>query len=462
MNLLEYCIFSATNRIDRTTKSLLFEDQVYCNIEKRKVNRKLTVAFSAEYGRPTASDDMVLVALMKKSRDIDFTSQRVHFTRYDLLKILNWAEKGQNYRRIDQALNRLIGTHLVWDNAFWDNEARSWVDRKFSIIDDAHLYDREKFDRARERTGEPRPKSWFKWSDVMFESFQAGYIKTLDLEMLNSLQETVGKRLYRWLDKHFKNPKRRMPIEIPITDLATRKLGFKSVPPSHLIRMMQPAIKELESVGFVAPDENRVAGKGKACVIRFRPNNGKSQHSNGAMRITNKSNSLEYKLVEIGVPRRTAKSLLKDKPDVSKRQLEHLDFKRSGGWKAEKSEAAWLISAIKNEYKLPKHFKTSDEKSAEASRKQSALQMADRKRKQVLAIHDKKQRESSNQIASYLSSLTPVERVRLEQDALQKGDAFLVNRMKEVQNQGEEQIASIYRDQLVSQLVESILKKTGM
>ena len=81
MNLLEYCVFSASKNVDRDTKSLLFEDEVYCNIEKRKVKRKLTVAFSAQYGRPTVSDDMLLVALMKKTRDLGFENQRVHFTR---------------------------------------------------------------------------------------------------------------------------------------------------------------------------------------------------------------------------------------------------------------------------------------------------------------------------------------------------------------------------------------------
>ena len=155
MNLLEYCFFSATNRVDRTSKSLTFEDEAYGNVEgkRRKINRKLTVAFSAQYGRPTARDDLVLLALMKKSRESGFDNQRVHFTRFELIQILGWYDNGQSYDAIDQAFNRMVGTHLVWDNAFWDNEAKSWVDRKFSIIDDVHLYDREKYLRALNQEG---------------------------------------------------------------------------------------------------------------------------------------------------------------------------------------------------------------------------------------------------------------------------------------------------------------------
>ena len=296
MNLLEYCVFSATKNVDRKTKSLLFEDEVYCNIENRKVKRKLTVAFSAQYGRPTVYDDMLLVALMKKTRDQGFENQRIYFTRYELIRMLDWPDNGQSYTRIDDALNRLIGTHLIWDNAFWDNEAKSWVDRKFSIIDDAHLFDREKYHRSRANSGESNPQSWFKWSDVMFDSFQAGYIKTIDLKKLNSLKENVGKRLYRWLDKHFKNPRRRMPIEVGLATLTNQKLGFKNAPASHLKRMLEPAISELEQKGIVAKDDSRFQGRGKKCTVRFRPYDGKPNSS----KPSSKRNSLEDRLVHCG------------------------------------------------------------------------------------------------------------------------------------------------------------------
>ena len=186
---------------------------------------------------------------------------------------------GQSYDAIDQAFNRIVGTHLVWDNAFWDNEAKSWVDRKFSIVDDVHLYDREKYLRALNQKGEGRPQSWFKWSDVMFESFQAGYIKSVDMELIRSMKSNVAKRLYRWLDKHFNNHRRKLPVEIPIKKLAEQKLGFQSTAPSHLKRMLDSGISELEERGFIAKDSDRFQGNGKNCVVRFRPPRKQGRHN---------------------------------------------------------------------------------------------------------------------------------------------------------------------------------------
>jgi len=369
MNLLEYCIFSATDRVDRKTKSLVFEDPVFCNIEKRQLTRKLTVAFSAEYGRPTARDDQVMVAMMKKSRDEGFRSQRVSFTRYELLKILGWPENGQNYARIDQAMNRIIGTHLVWENAFWDNAQKSWADRKFSIIDDVLLYDRDKYQRTRERAGEPRPQSWFKWSDVMFESFQAGYIKSVDLQLLNSLSENVAKRLYRWLDKHFNNPKRRMPIEIPVAMLAKQKLGFQSAPASHLQRMLKPAIAELEAMSYLAPDTARFVGKGKNCVIRFRPIRKKNRISDQTTQKPEKAdatkNGLCAALEERGLAQQTAQQFAARHPEQSQLQIEHLDWLLMTGWKPAKGTGAWLSAAIRGQFSPPSDFKTKEQRQQE-------------------------------------------------------------------------------------------------
>ena len=453
MNLLEYCVFSASKNVDRDTKSLLFEDEVYCNIEKRKVKRKLTVAFSAQYGRPTVSDDMLLVALMKKTRDLGFENQRVHFTRYELIRMLDWPDNGQSYSRIDDALNRLIGTHLIWNNAFWDNEAKSWVDRKFSIIDDAHLYDREKYQRTRANTGESSPQSWFKWSDVMFDSFQAGYIKTIDLKKLNSLKENVGKRLYRWLDKHFKNPRRSMPVEIKLSTLTNQKLGFKHAPASHLKRMLRPAISELEQKGIVATDGSRFQGRGKNCTVRFRPYDGKAGSPTKSVPA---NSSLLDRLIEHGFSGIKARQLAA-KPEVVLRQLSHLEYLKSTG-KAIKSEAAWLTQAIKMNYELPSGMKRPN-----AVAKRSGGQPKSISRHKATEHNQRKKRDDhENRISNYLQSLTGSERKQLETNAIKSGSKFLSERLEAAKKSGDEQFAQVYREKMVCDLVEQILDSTKM
>ena len=46
--------------------------------------------------------------------------------------------------------------------------------------------------------------SSFTWNDVVFRSFQAGYLKkTLDWEMFRALTLPTSKRMFRFLDKRF-------------------------------------------------------------------------------------------------------------------------------------------------------------------------------------------------------------------------------------------------------------------
>ncbi|MEM9410819.1 MAG: replication initiator protein A [Planctomycetota bacterium] len=459
MNLIENCFFSATNRVDRTTKSLKFESEANCKIEKRRVNRKLTVAFSAEYGRPTPSDDMVLVALMKLTRDAGFSNQKIYFSRYELIKVLKWSDGGRSYERIDEAMNRLIGTHLVWDNAFWDNSAKSWVDRKFNLIDDVYLYDREKYERAL-AASDSRPKSWFKWSDVMFESFNSGYIKTIDLQMLQSLREVVGRRLYRWLDKHFNNPNRKMPVEISIEELATKKLGFKKVPASHLKRMMQPAITELEEVGFVACDNQRFSGKGNSSVVRFTP-----QKKN--RRIENQQTSdvsgrgeapLLSRLTQLGISGKLASQWLKSKPETVAKQLKHLDYLNQSG-RPPTNKAAWLTTAIKSDFTLPEGVLRTERGSENSQNKRTAATKKAKAAKGKQVIERKNHQESRAQVAKYLQSLTGDERTKLEKQAIERGSPAMVDRLKDLEREGEAQIAAVYREQLVAQLIADLTAK---
>ena len=466
MNLLEYCIFSATNRIDRKSKSLIFEDTVYGrgDLRGRKIKRKLTIAFSAEYGRPTARDDLVLLAMMKASRDQGFESQQVYFTRYELLKTLRWPDNGQSYERIDQAFNRIIGTHLIWDNAFWDKAEQSWVDRKFNLIQDANLYDREKYDRARAVKGEARPKSWFKWSEVMFASFQVGYLKSVDLDQLHQINSGVGKRLYRWLDKHFNNKNRSLPIEIPLKKLARQKLGFQPAPASHLRRMVEPAIEELESLGLVSRDTSRFVGKGNDSVVRFRPATGRrvgGLTTQTAKQTTTSSKSnlspLASKLIEHGVSEPSAIRLSKDKPDVCELQVEHLEWLIETGWEPKKGEGAWLSSAIRNEFKPPSQFKTKKQRQSETQQRKRKVTEVENKRKATRRKQERIDDSRAARVAKYLAKLDDHTRSQLQSDAIRLGSSFLRTRMDELERGGDDQMASVYREQLLSNHVESIL-----
>ena len=108
--------------------------------------RRLTIMGTHKHGLPTSLDDEVLVGLIQLTkRRSNFTDPRVQFSRYELIELLGWPQSGQSYRRIEEALHRWVGVVLMYENAWWDNAAKSWVDEQFHVLDNVTLYDRERW-----------------------------------------------------------------------------------------------------------------------------------------------------------------------------------------------------------------------------------------------------------------------------------------------------------------------------
>ena len=77
-----------------------------------------------KHGLPTSLDDEVLVGLIQLTkRRSNFTDPRVTFSRYELIDLLGWPQSGHSYRRIEEALHRWVGVVLMYENAWWDNNA---------------------------------------------------------------------------------------------------------------------------------------------------------------------------------------------------------------------------------------------------------------------------------------------------------------------------------------------------
>src|SRR5512135_2117124 len=103
MNICEFPITLVAKRVPPGCKTLVFEDR----------HGKLTVSGSDAYGLPTATDSDVIVGLIQltKLRN-DFSCPAVEFTRYELLRLVGWEDKGRNYRRLTESLRRWVGVTL--------------------------------------------------------------------------------------------------------------------------------------------------------------------------------------------------------------------------------------------------------------------------------------------------------------------------------------------------------------
>src|ERR1700761_6280283 len=264
LNLAEFPIAALTDRVPDGQTTLVFEDK----LERRDsppIVRRLTIMGTHKHGLPTSLDDEVLVGLIQLTkRRSNFTDARVQFSRYELIELLGWPQSGQSYRRIEEALHRWVGVVLMYENAWWDNAAKSWVDEQFHVLDNVTLYDRERW-RTSARSGKggkaersvskadkpPLPLSSFRWNEVIFQSFQSGNLKQLDLEFYLKLRLPTTKRMFRFLDKRFY---RRDRLDFDLRTLACEHIGMsRSYAPTELKRRLKPALEELEQHGFIEP-----------------------------------------------------------------------------------------------------------------------------------------------------------------------------------------------------------------
>ena len=360
LNLAEFPIAALTDRIPDGQNTLVFED----HLEQRDgppIVRRLSISGHGKLGLPAALDDQVIVGLIQLTkRQNNFTNSRVYFSRYELIEMLGWPQDGHSYRRIEEALNRWVGVVLSYENAWWDNSEKSWVDETFHIIDNVTLYDREKaMNKARSaKSKPPKPLSSFKWNDVMFRSFQSGNLKQLDLEYYLSLRLPTAKRLYRFLDKRFYHRER---VDFDLRILACEHVGMsREYAPTELKRRLRPALEELQRSGFLEKlsDNERYLNveKGRWRILFVR--GPKRRAEEDAARALNTREALYAELLSRGVHHLVAKDLTERfEPDHIRAKIEVFDwFMMNSQENVIRNPAGYLVASIRDDYAMPNEF----------------------------------------------------------------------------------------------------------
>lgn len=247
MNMVEWP-FAVLAAVPESTAVLEFGD-IITGRDGKPLKRTWTVRAGSGLSLPIAGDEVVYIALMELAREKDFISPTVHFSRYELCRRLGWPISGKSYGRIQDALNRLAAVTIIAQNAFWDNRGKVYANVAFHILDEVAL--------STEPGGNSGslPLSYVTWSDVMFRSFQAGNLKSLDVDFFLSLSTPLCRRLFRYLDK--KRYGGRRVFEIGLQRLAFERLGLSRTytTPAQIKRRLDPAHKELVERGFLAKAE---------------------------------------------------------------------------------------------------------------------------------------------------------------------------------------------------------------
>jgi plasmid replication initiation protein len=326
LNLAEYPFALLSDRPPKGITSLAFAD---CVVDKdgRETERKWVVNGSEAYGLPTSSDEPVYLALMQLGREQGFSAPLIKFIFADLLKRLGLSDDGRSYKRVRASLLRLTGVQITADRSFFDKAKGRYSTKSFHILDSFEI------------NGGPgrKEESFVRFSEELFGSIQAGALNTLDFSVYLSLESSIARRLYRYLDKAGFDGKD--VFRIGLHKLAFERLGMsRSYYPSQIKRSLEGAHKELVSIGFLK-DVRYTKGREDELVV-YRFSRGGEKHAEAV-----------EALVARGMTAAAARRLVSD--HGFEKVLAHVEaferLSRSGGLKA-RNPGGWLRTAIEQDF----------------------------------------------------------------------------------------------------------------
>jgi len=268
MNLIEFPF----GPISTTTgKTLEVEHATFDRRLKREVTRTLIITGSDKWGLPRPIDDQVLLGMKALTYEAGCATPKVTFSRYRLCQVIGWAPDGRAYRRLEESLDRIAATTLKFKNAWWDKGEKQYKSKTFHLITEVEICNRDQLDVRRVATGRSKQQLCsFTWTEVIWKSFQDGFIRTLDMQLFRRVAQgrrrEVPLRLFRILDKRFYHA----PVaKFDLRRLCVGTLGLcPDYSPSQMIRVLARAAKWLIECGYL--EKVWYIGEGKNVEACFR------------------------------------------------------------------------------------------------------------------------------------------------------------------------------------------------
>ena len=410
MNLAEFPIALLSNRESDDGKPLVFETS----------HGKLTVTATPGdredgHGLPTALDTDVLIGLLQLTkRANNFADPTVHFSRYELLRIIRWPNRTGYYRRLRASLKRWANVSLNYEKSWFDNKRRCRVDKTVHILSEVTIYERA---GQCDDHGDEMPSSSICWGKTFFQSCQANYLKRLDLDVYFSLVSSATKQLYRFLDKHFYDQ------EILTYDLKELAIGHVGLSANYTIprikEKLAPCLEELEGIGFIeaATKEERYTKTGHGrWEITFKRRAGEQRPLFEV--VPEPELPLARELIGCGVTSITARELVRDFPaEAIGLKLEVFDWLIGKKDKrVSKNPAGYLAKSIRDDFATPKGFKSKAMREAERLEAERAERELAARRLQARATEAQFKAEN-DVVDARLAGLDATQRAQLEREA---------------------------------------------
>jgi len=471
LNFAEFPLGVLSTRIPEGQKSLSFKRNVIDQETGKPIVRELRITAPPDTTLPTATDDEVTLALIQLSKQQNFATRKVYFTRYHLLRILKWKRNGQNYRRLSESLDRLCRVDYRYFNAWFDKTDNRWKNAVFSILDAVVIDPKEnekskpKFD-VNQRTFE-FASSWFSWSEMVHESFQAGFMKSLNYDFATNLKSKVTLRLFRFLDKRFWHNSR--------LEFGLRQLGYEHIGISrnslikHVKLEVKKAIRELEEKGYITmmPENERFVklrvGEWRVVFEKAelsQPSNRKSKNSSSQKQAlpTKKKviqSRIYVELTKRGISDKQAKKIEKEyNAEFLHEKINQFDFVVKSDTEI-KNPQGYLYSSITDTSwnNPPKGYKTPAEQEKEEQRKEQRKRERDSLKEASKKQKDSDEAKEEARVNAFWQSLNGKEKEQALEEALRKANSNQEKWLKAGGIVGESAKINLMDEYALSQLV---------
>ena len=288
--------------------------------------------------------------------------------------------------------------------------------------------------------------------EIVFRSFQAGFLKKLDLDIYHQLKRAAAKRMYRFLDKRFHFSK---SLRFDLSTFACEHIGLsRRYDVAQLKRRLKPAIAELEQVEYLvpAPEKERFhrLRRGEWQVHFVRAAKPRKEACSAGRNPT-----LADRLVERGVTATAAENLvaqyaagrIEDKIAVFD------SLRRKNDRRISQNPAGFLVQSIREDYLPPVGL--------QEKQVGSVLRQHGKEDGRAISAPSPKPRvhvcdEKANARREYLSRLSDSQRQTLEAEALKRARRVPAEGYRRALTAGNDQLAQYYSEVMVDQYLSEM------
>lgn len=270
--------------------------------------------------------------------------------------------------------------------------------------------------------------STFVWNEVIFRSFKAGNLKGIDFELWKSLESSIAKRLYRFLDKRFYHRKR---WAFDLKELCWERLGLaRTHDAANLKRKLRPALAELERADFIKPAAKEKRFQ-RVCSGEWRmtvesPKHVPTENGDIAASVSPRQEELQAELIKRGISLAKAAEIVTAYPlEQVANQMEMFDWLLARqDPKVSRNPAGFLVSSIRNQYSAPTDFQnaraTQQHQEREKERERHDEEKREEREKQAVA----QDRKRAEMIAQFWASMSDKDRARHQERAIESASRF--------------------------------------